>query len=101
MLRKILIGVVVVAIIGVAGAWGYYQAMVAGYIRYNEYDIRTEGQLQVGDLAPDLELARVGPAAGEPTAGDSEVGDGDLAAPVMLSDLYREKPVVLAFGSYT
>ncbi len=67
--------------------------MVAGLIRYNEYDIRTEGQLQVGDLAPDLSLARVEP---EPRI------DGDAGiAEVMLSDLYREKPVVLAFGSYT
>jgi len=90
MLKKILIGVAVVAIVGAAGAYGYYRAMVAGYIRYNEYDIRTEGQLQVGDLAPDLELARVEPEAEELAAG-----------PVMLSDLYREKPVVLAFGSYT
>ena len=45
---------------------------------------QAEGQLRVGDFAPDIELARV---------------DGNGSK--MLSDLYREKPVVLAFGSYT
>ena len=84
MLKKILIAVGVLAVVGVLGAYGYYQAMVHAWIKYNEYDIRTEGQLQVGDLAPDLSLARV-------------EGEGR----VLLSDLYREKPVVLAFGSYT
>ena len=84
MWKKILIGAAVLIVVGAAAVYGYYQAMMAGFIRYNEYDIRTEGQLQVGDLAPDLELARV---------------DGEGAT--MLSDLYRDKPVVLAFGSYT
>jgi hypothetical protein len=84
MAKKILIGAVVLLLVVAVGAFAYYQAMVNAWIRYNEYDIRTEGQLQVGDLAPDLELARA---------------DGEGA--VMLSDLYRERPVVLAFGSYT
>ena len=84
MKKKIVIGVLVLIAVGAGGMYAYYQAMVHGWVRYNEYDIRTEGQLQVGDLAPDLELASV---------------DGE--APVRLSDLYREKPVVLAFGSYT
>ena len=84
MRKKSLIGLAVLIVIGVGAAYAYYQAMVRGWIRYNEYDIRTEGQLVVGDLAPDLELARV---------------DGEGST--MLSDLYREKPVVLAFGSYT
>ena len=84
MIKKVVIGaIVLIAILG-AGAYGYYQAMVHGLIRYNEYDIRTEGQLQVGDLAPDIELAGVG-----------------AEEPVKLSSLYAEKPVVLAFGSYT
>ena len=83
MLKKTLIGAAVLAVVVGAGAWLYRQAMVAGYVRYNEYDIRTEGQLQVGDLAPDLELASV---------------DGGT---VLLSSLHAERPVVLAFGSYT
>jgi hypothetical protein len=89
--KKLLIGALVVVGLGVAGAYGYYRAMVGGLIRYNEYDIRTEGQLQVGDLAPDLSLARVR-TKGEESAGPSHR---------MLSELYRDKPVVLAFGSYT
>ncbi len=84
MLKKILITLAVVIVLGGAAAYGYYQAMMRGWLRYNEYDIRTEGQLRVGDLAPDLELTRA---------------DGEGA--VKLSELYRTKPVVLAFGSYT
>jgi len=70
--------------IAALGAWGYYEAMKRAWIRYNEYDIRSEGSLAVGDLAPDLELA-----------------SGDDSAPKRISDLYREKPLVLVFGSYT
>jgi hypothetical protein len=84
MIKKILLGSAVIVVVVAAGAYGYYQAMVHGWIRYNEYDTRTEGQLQVGDLVPELSLARAG-------------GDGN----VLLSDLYRARPVVLAFGSYT
>ena len=84
MLKKILLGAAALLVVLGAGAFAYYQAMVHGWVRYNEYDVRTEGQLQVGDLAPDLALSRVG-AEGR----------------VLLSDLYRHKPVVLAFGSYT
>ena len=84
MWKKVLLGVGALLLVGAAGLYGYYQAMVHGLIRYNDYDVRTEGQLQIGDLAPDLELTRV-------------EGEGST----MLSDLYREKPVVLAFGSYT
>ena len=78
---KLAIAAVAVAAIG---AWGYYEAMKRAWIRYNEYDIRSEGSLAVGDLAPDLELA-------------SADGSGTRR----ISDLYREKPLVLVFGSYT
>jgi hypothetical protein len=73
-----------VIVIAVIGAWGYYEAMKRAWIRYNEYDIRSEGSLAVGDLAPDLELA-----------------SADGSGPKKISDLYREKPLVLVFGSYT
>jgi len=66
------------------GAFCYYEAMKRAWIRYNEYDIRSEGSLTVGDLAPDLELATA-----------------DGSGPKKISDLYREKPLVLVFGSYT
>jgi len=71
-------------VIAAIGAWGYYEAMKRAWIRYNEYDIRSEGSLAVGDLAPDLELA-----------------SADGSGPKKISDLYREKPLVLVFGSYT
>ena len=58
--------------------------MKRAWIRYNEYDIRSEGSLKVGDLAPELELHSV-----------------DGSANRKISELYREKPLVLVFGSYT
>ena len=70
--------------IGAAAVWGYYTAMERAWIHINQYDIRSEGTLRVGDLAPDLELARV-------------EGEGRSK----LSDFYRDKPLVLTFGSYT
>ena len=82
--KRIGIAVVLVAGLGLLGFWGYYEALKRAWIHYNEFDIRSEGVLVVGDLAPDLELAAV-----------------DGSGPVRLSDLYAEKPVVLAFGSYT
>jgi hypothetical protein len=73
----------VVAVL-VLGAWGYFEALKRAWIRYNEYDIRSEGSLAVGDLAPDLELA-----------------SADGSGMKRISDFYREKPLVLVFGSYT
>ncbi len=84
MLRKIIIAVLAVAIVAVAGFFAYWKALEHGLIRYNQYDIRSEGMLEEGDLAPDLELASV---------------DGSGAK--RLSELWAEKPLVLVFGSYT
>jgi hypothetical protein len=81
--RWLKIGAVVLGLAAL-GAWGYYEALKRAWILYNEYDIRTEGSLKVGDLAPDLELHSV-----------------DGSGPRKISDLYREKPLVLVFGSYT
>ncbi len=71
-------------VLGAAGFFGYFEALKRGWVRYNEYDNRSEGILRVGDPAPDLTLSRV--------------GDG---APVQLSTLYRTRPLALVFGSYT
>jgi hypothetical protein len=79
-LRWLLAAVAVLAL----GAFGYFEALKRAWIRYNEYDIRSEGSLAVGDLAPDLELA-----------------SADGSGMKRISDFYREKPVVLVFGSYT
>jgi hypothetical protein len=69
------------ALIGVAGL-----AMLLlrlGIVRYNRYDRRERGRLRAGDPAPDLELGLV---------------DG---TPLRLSELWRERPVFLVFGSCT
>lgn len=82
--RKWLKVAAAVVAIAALGAWGYYEAVKRAWIRYNEYDIRSEGSLTVGDLAPDMELARA-----------------DGSGTQRISELYREKPLVLVFGSYT
>lgn len=84
MRRKWIIAFVCIALAGAAGFWGYYKALELNLIRYNRYDIRSEGVLQVGDLAPDLELA-------------SADGSGSRH----LSDFWGHKSLVLVFGSYT
>lgn len=83
-LLRAVLTTVALAVIGVAGYLAYFEAVKRAWVRYNEYDTRSEGILQVGDPAPDLTLRRVG---GE--------------APVRLSSLYRRRPLVLVFGSYT
>jgi hypothetical protein len=60
------------------------EAQKRAYIKLGKYDIRSEGILQVGDLAPDLELERL-----------------DGTGKVRFSELHGEKPLVLLFGSYT
>jgi hypothetical protein len=72
----------VVAVVALGG-FVYYQLVKAGILRYNRYDRRERGTLQVGDSAPDLELTMY---------------DG---SPVKLSELWRERPVLLVFGSCT
>jgi hypothetical protein len=82
--RLLIIIPLLLIVLGVAGFWGYRQAMINGWIRVDRYDIRSEGTLQVGDLAPDLSLRAV-----------------DGSGPRKLSDFYRDNPLVLVFGSYT
>ena len=66
------------------GGWGYGEATKRAWIHVNEYDIRSEGLLQVGDLAPDVELLTT-----------------DGSEPRRISELYADKALVLTFGSYT
>ena len=82
--RWILVGVATVAVAGGSFFLARFEAMKRAYIKINEYDIRSEGILREGDLAPDLELERL-----------------DGTGRVMLSDLHASKPLVLLFGSYT
>ncbi len=83
MARKIVLGLLAVAALTVAGLFGYYQLVKAGWLRYNRYDRRERGTLQVGQAAPDLSL--------ESYAGGR----------LQLSSLWKERPLFLVFGSCT
>jgi hypothetical protein len=72
-----------VAGLAAAGFGVWYVLVREGILRYNKYDRRERGTLKAGDPAPDLALATY---------------DGGT---VRLSELWREKPVVLVFGSCT
>ena len=72
-----------VAVLGVGGFYGWRQLVKKGVLRYNKYDRRERGSLQVGATAPDLQLAAY---------------DGRM---LRLSELWAKKPVVLVFGSCT
>ena len=76
------ITVVAVAAVGAASFYGYMQLVMAGYIKYNKYDKRSRGELQVGSQTPDLEVAMYDGSKGR------------------LSDLWH-RPVMLVFGSCT
>ncbi|HEY7412338.1 MAG TPA: hypothetical protein VII13_16440 [Vicinamibacteria bacterium] len=65
------------------GFFAYMKAVEGAWIRYNEWDRRERGTLRVGHQAPDLELPLVD------------------AGSVRFSELWRERPVVLIFGSCT
>jgi hypothetical protein len=83
MVRRILLGLAVLAAIAVAGV----TVMVGGprnLIGMLRYDQRREGDLKVGDRAPDVELlAR------------------DGSTPVRLAKELGGRPTVLIFGSFT
>ena len=80
---RALVGVGGAAALGLAAYLGYGQLVKLGVFKYNQYDRRERGRLKVGDAAPDLALATYS------------------GGTVRLSELWREKPVVLVFGSCT
>jgi hypothetical protein len=65
------------------GTFAYMKLVEGAWIPYNEWDRRERGSLRVGQQAPDLEL----PLLDQGT--------------VRLSELWRERPVFLVFGSCT
>ena len=83
MARTVLVWVLVIAAVGGAGFFTWYQLVKAGVLRYNKYDRREKGTLEVGHVAPDLSLT------------------GYDGASVRLSELWETKPVFLVFGSCT
>jgi hypothetical protein len=70
-------------VIAALGFLGYMKLVEEGWIKYNKWDRREKGSLQIGHAAPDLELPLL---------------EGET---VRLSELWRERPVVLIFGSCT
>ena len=72
-----------IAIVGGLGFYGYMKLVEAGWLKYNKWDRRAEGTLRVGQPAPDLELPLLDEGS------------------VRLSELWRERPVFLVFGSCT
>ncbi len=62
---------------------GYMKLVEGAWIKYNKWDRRERGSLRVGRQAPDFELPLVGRGS------------------VRLSELWRERPVVLILGSCT
>jgi hypothetical protein len=81
---KLILGIIgAVVLVGGVGSLAFFEASKRAWIRIDKYDIRTEGSLQVGDLAPDRGLTLVG---------------GET---MNLSELWAAKPLVLTFGSYT
>lgn len=67
---------------------------VIGMLRY---DTRREGELKVGDRAPDVELI------GLFSSGDQTTGPAGLSepTPIKLRDQLRGRPLVLVLGSFT
>jgi hypothetical protein len=82
-LRRVLAwGAGTLAVVAI-GLLGYGKLIEGAWVKYNQWDRRERGSLKVGQPAPDLEL----PLLDEGT--------------VRLSELWRERPVVLVFGSCT
>lgn len=82
MVKKVLwiLGLLVLAVVAY-GVFSFGPRNVIGMLRYDQ---RREGDLKVGDPAPDVELVAL-----------------DGSTPVRLKDAVGEKPLVLIFGSFT
>ena len=81
--RKMALTTGALAGLAAAGFGVWYVLVREGILRYNKYDRRERGTLKAGDAAPDLAL----------TAYEGST--------LRLSELWRERPVVLVFGSCT
>ena len=81
-LRKVLLGfAILVFVLAGAAVWMIGPRNLIGMARYDQ---RREGNLKVGDAAPDVTLVAL-----------------DGKTPVALRDHVGEKPLVLILGSYT
>jgi hypothetical protein len=71
------------AVVAALGYFGYWKLVEGAWIRVNKWDRRERGSLRVGHQAPDVELPLLSEGS------------------VRLSELWRERPVFLVFGSCT
>jgi hypothetical protein len=76
-------GIAAAVALGAAGWFAYMKLVQKGVLRYNRWDRRVRGTLGPGQPAPDVEVV------------------GYDGAPLRFSTLWRERPVVLIFGSCT
>jgi hypothetical protein len=79
--KILLIAVLLLAALAGVIAWKIGPRNVIGMLRYDQ---RKEGNLKVGDRAPDVSLVSL-----------------DGKTPVRLSEQVGGKPLILVFGSYT
>ena len=83
MWKRYAISAALIIVIASVGSLIYWELIKSGKIKYNKYDRRAEGELKVGDTAPDLRLLMF---------------DGSQ---VRLSSLWEHKPLFLVLGSCT
>lgn len=76
-------GIAAAVVLAVAGTRAHRMLVRKGFIRHNPWDRRVRGKLRAGQPAPDVEVV------------------GYDGSPVRLSTIWRERPVVLIFGSCT
>jgi hypothetical protein len=81
--KRVGAGVLAVAAFGAVGFFTWYQLVKAGVLRYNKWDRRQKGALDVGDPVPDLTVVKA---------------DG---SPLHLAGLWNGRPTLLVFGSCT
>lgn len=84
--KRLVIAGVVVAVLAVLGPQVFKLIMMGprNYFGQLRYDQRREGDLVVGDPAPDFVLTAL-----------------DGGAPIRLTEHIGKKPLVLVFGSFT
>jgi hypothetical protein len=81
--KKVVLILVLVALV-TGGAWIYRMGGPRNVINRLRYDQRVEGDLKVGDKAPDVAVTAL---------------DGETS--LSLKAYFDNKPLVLIFGSYT
>jgi hypothetical protein len=100
-LKKILIAVAL--LVFVAAAFAVHEIGFSNIVGMLRYDQRREGNLKVGDKAPDVVLGALAraPASLPSNLNSDQQGARNSTSDVRLLDALRGKPLILIFGSYT